>query len=144
MALADFASIELTLPLEKSLPKKRNAMEKSIKHLTKTNSFGLSLQSTEATLLLGKLYQEFAKSLMASQRPTTLNKLQLEQYDILLQDEALPFEDKAIELHEINVSRIKEEIYTDSIARSLDELKRLLPGRYNKPELAPQVSHEIQ
>jgi outer membrane protein assembly factor BamD (BamD/ComL family) len=142
-ALLQFQSQALTLPLEQSLTLKRNAMETSIRYLTHTRDFGLAVQSTEATALTGQLYQQFARALLASQRPKRLKALALEQYTILLEEQALPFEDQAISLHELNVSRIAEDIYTPGIATSLDALRQLMPARYAKDERLPEYSDAL-
>ncbi|MEH6473228.1 MAG: tetratricopeptide repeat protein [Halopseudomonas sp.] len=143
-SMSKFLMQPLSLPLDKSLPRKRKHMEASIRYLTQTSDFGLSIQSTEATALIGQLYQQFAESLMSSQRPKKLNELELEQYEILLEEQALPFEDKSISLHEINVSRIAQEIYTPGIEISLSELRQMMPARYAKDERVPEYSDAIQ
>ncbi len=143
-AKADFDQQSLTLPLEDSLPRKREAMESSIRYLSQVTDFGLSTQSTKATALLGQLYREFSQALMTSQRPKKLSELELEQYDILLEEQALPFEDKAIELHQINVGQIRHGIYTPAIESSLNELRQMMPARYAKDERLPEYSDAIQ
>ncbi|MFT6917186.1 MAG: tetratricopeptide (TPR) repeat protein [Motiliproteus sp.] len=142
-ALSEFQNQALTLPLEKSLPLKRHAMETSIRYLAQTRDFGLAPQSTEATALTGQLYQQFAQALLVSQRPKGLEGLALEQYSILLEEQALPFEDQAISLHELNVSRIVQDIYTPGIASSLDALRQLMPARYARDEQVPEYSDAL-
>ena len=61
-----------------------------------------------------------------------LNEEELEQYNILLEDQAYPFEDKAIELYETNLGRIKDGTYTQWIESSLDRLKILFPTRFSR------------
>ena len=41
---------------------------------------------------------------MDSERPKELSKVELEQYNVLLEEQAFPFEEKAIELHEVNAA----------------------------------------
>jgi hypothetical protein len=71
---------------------------------------------------------------MDSQRPGGLNDLELEQYEILLEEQAYPFEEKAIELHQANVGRTAEGIYDQWVKQSFASLEKLLPARYRKPE----------
>ncbi len=143
-AMAEFQSRPLDLPLDKSLPRKRESMQTSIRYLTQTSNFGLSAQGTLATALIGQLYQEFAEALMSSERPEELDDLALEQYDILLEEQALPFEDQAISLHEINVGRISQDIYTPGIASSLTQLRQMMPARYAKDERVPEYSDALE
>ena len=80
---------------------------------------------------------------MNSQRPKELDELALEQYEILLEEQAYPFEEKAIEIHEVNVQRSWKGTYDAGVKRSFDALAKLLPARYNKPETRLEVSNEI-
>lgn len=139
-----FATIQLGLPLQKTLPSKQRAMENAIGYLSKTAEFGLAEHSTQATNLIGHLYRQLATSLMTSDRPPELNDLQREQYDILLEEQALPFEDQAIELYELNVGRIKDDIYTPAIGDSLEQLRSMMPARYHKPEKIPGYAESIE
>ncbi len=71
---------------------------------------------------------------MDSQRPKGLNEEELEEYSFLLEDQALPFEDKAINLYEINALRTKDSIYNQAVKDSINELKKLKPAQYDKAE----------
>ena len=64
----------------------------------------------EASFQVASIYEDFAKALLASERPRNLRGDDLEQYNILLEDQAFPFEDKAIEFHQINLGRLKRRI----------------------------------
>jgi hypothetical protein len=72
---------------------------------------------------------------MESDRPDNLNELELEQYEILLEEQAFPFEEQAISLHEINMRRSWDGIYDDWVKQSFAELKRLMPARFDKQEI---------
>ena len=71
---------------------------------------------------------------MASERPKGLSELELEQYGILLEEQATPFEDKALDLYVANANLARQNIYDDFVRQSFDALARLSPGRYNKRE----------
>ncbi|WP_207062808.1 tetratricopeptide repeat protein [Motiliproteus sp. SC1-56] len=143
-AKTEYDRIPLTLPLERSLAQKKAAMERSIEALTRTTDYGLAEHATQATALIGEIYIELARSLMNSERPRELDELALEQYDILLEEEAIPFEEKAITLHELNLDRIQEGIFTPAMAESLERLRELMPSRYDKTEVIDDVVAEIQ
>jgi hypothetical protein len=72
---------------------------------------------------------------MDSDRPGNLNEMELEQYEILLEEQAFPFEEQAISLHEINMRRSWEGVYDDWVKRSFSELKKLMPARFDKQEI---------
>jgi hypothetical protein len=71
---------------------------------------------------------------MASERPKGLDADAKEQYDVLLEEQAFPFEEKAIELHETNARRTGDGVYDEWVQRSFDVLAKLKPARYAKAE----------
>ena len=91
--------------------------------------------STASTYQIANLYATLSRSIMESDRPENLNELELEQYEILLEEQAFPFEEQAISLHEINMRRSWEGIYDDWVKGSFAELKRLMPARFDKQEI---------
>ena len=130
--MRQFDTIKLTLPLKKSLRKKKAAMQKSVRLFGRAALNKIYSITTEATYSIGKIYEDFSQALLSSDRPSNLNEEELDQYEILLEDQAFPFEDKSIEFFEINLSRIKDGLYNDWIAKSLTELKNLFPVRYDR------------
>jgi len=127
-----FDRYRLVEPLKANLKKKKKAMQEAIKLYGKASSFGISETATESTFAIAQIYQDFSTALLDSERPKKLKGEQLEQYNILLEDQAYPFEDKAIEFNEINLSRIKGGIYDDWISKSLTTLKKLFPVKYDR------------
>jgi tetratricopeptide (TPR) repeat protein len=71
---------------------------------------------------------------MASERPGNLDPDELEQYELLLEEQAYPFEERAIELHESNAARTRDGLYDESIQASFAALATLSPGRYAREE----------
>lgn len=139
----EFARIALTLPLKTSLQRKRAAMEKAIKAQEQILSYGVGEFTTEASFKIGEVYAQLSRDLLNSQRPNDLDELALEQYEILLEEQAYPFEEKAIEIHQANAQRSWKGTYDTGVKRSFDALAKLLPGRYNKTEVRLEVSDEI-
>ena len=119
-------------------------MEKALKAYQKTASYGISEFSTEAGFRMAELYSHLSKSLMDSDRPDNLNELELEQYEILLEEQVYPFEDNAIDIHEQNASRSWNGLYDDWVKKSFVELRKLLPGRYAKDEASMEIINVLQ
>ena len=80
------------------------------------------------------MYLDFAKSLTKSPPPPGLSGDALDQYRILLEDQAFPLEEKSIEIHVANVKQINGGIYDDWVKKSLLQLRKLQPARYAKDE----------
>lgn len=142
-AYDEFTRIQLTLPLKNSLQRKRAALEKALKAQEQVLAFGVSEFTTEASFKIGEVYAQLSRDLMNSQRPKDLDELALEQYEILLEEQAYPFEEKAIEIHQTNAQRSWKGTYDAGVKRSFDALAKLLPARYNKTETRLEVSNEI-
>jgi TolA-binding protein len=141
---AEVKQLHLVLPLEKSLPRKKAAMDTAIQLLNRAGSYGYSDVTTAATFELGALYQDFGKGMLDSDRPTKLSGLALEQYNILLEEQAFPFEEKAIQTHETNLKRIRQNVYDDWVAKSYAELLKLAPAKYGKHEKAEEIYETLQ
>lgn len=130
----EFAAIALNQPLKKSLGLKKAAMQKALDAYAKTAAIGVAEFTTASNYQIAEIYRKLAADLMASERPKGLNELELEQYGILLEEQALPFEDKALDLYIANTKLTQQNIYDDYVRKSFSALAKLSPGRYNKHE----------
>ena len=95
--------------------------------------------TTAATYEIAGLYQDFGKSILDSERPAKLKDLELEQYNLLLEEQAFPFEEKAIQAHEANVRRIEQGRYDNWIKQSANALMQMAPGKYAKREQSEDI-----
>ena len=128
----EFSAIRLTLPLEQSLRRKKSAMQAAVNLYGRASAYGIAETATEATHGIAEIYLEFSKALLNSERPHRLQKTELEQYQILLEDQAFPFEEKAIEFYETNLTHVKDGINDTWIQQSMSRLKELFPARYTR------------
>ena len=132
--IAEFDRLGLGEPLQENLDRKLQAMEQAIDELEAAAGYGITDIITAATYRIGDLYHDLGRALLASQRPGDLAGEELARYNLLLEEEAAPFEEKAIEFHEANVRRIRAGQYDEWIASSLVQLGELWPARYARPE----------
>jgi TolA-binding protein len=140
----EFKSIKLVAPLKKSLAEKRKAMEAALKAYENAADYQVAEVTTAATFESAELYRQLGKDLMSSERPKNLSKDELEQYDVLLEEQAFPFEEKAIKLHEVNAARTKDGTYDEWVQKSFAALAQLNPGRYGKAEIGEQLVESIR
>jgi cellulose synthase operon protein C len=140
----EFKSIKLVVPLKKSLAEKRKAMEAALKAYEAAADYQVAEVTTAATFESAELYRQLGKDLMSSERPKNLKKDELEQYDVLLEEQAFPFEEKAIKLHEVNAARTKDGTYDEWVQKSFAALAQLNPGRYGKVEIGEQQVESIR
>ncbi len=138
-----FNKVKLTIPLKKSLKKKKRLMQKAIAAYTTAINYQVASVTTSATYRIAEIYRDFATSIMKSQRPKNLTEEQLEEYEILLEEQAYPLEEKAIEIHSTNLARIKDGIYNKWVKSSLKQLSILIPARYAKSEQVEQYTNAV-
>jgi tetratricopeptide (TPR) repeat protein len=139
-----YQRIALVAPLEKNLRAKKEAMQKAVDAYGKAGDYGIAEVTTSATFQIGKIYHDFSRALLDSDRPKGLSGEEREQYDILLEEQAFPFEEQAIKLHEVNYRRIHDGVYDRWIKASLEQLGELLPVRYGKHEKQVDFIEKLQ
>lgn len=138
-----FAAIDLKQPLKPNLLAKKKAMQAALTAYNKVAAIGVAEFTTAANYQQAQIYQKFAADLKASERPKGLSDLELEQYGILLEEQAEPLADKAIDIYTANANLVKEQVYDSYVQQSFDALAELSPGRYKKNELVESAIDEI-
>ena len=103
--LDEYRKVALVEPLARQLKLKKAKMEAVLQAYAQASDGAASEVVTAATFHTAALYQDFGKALLQSQRPKGLKKAALEQYNVMLEEQAFPFEEKATELHETNARR---------------------------------------
>jgi len=139
-----FLGTKLVIPLDKSLKAKQARMKDALAEYGKAADYGVAEVTTAANYEIAELYHSLSKDLLSSQRPRELKKDELEQYDVLLEEQASPFEEQAIKLHEVNAARTADGFYDEWVQKSLAALAELLPARYAKPEMGESLVASIR
>ena len=129
-----FEQVKLKIPLKKNLRLKKSRMKAAIKAYKTVLAYKVAEFTTASTYNMGEIYNHLAQSLMDSQRPKKLSADELEQYDILLEEQAYPFEEKSIKIHSANIKRTQQGIYDKWIKKSMKVLANIQPVRYAKQE----------
>ena len=140
----EYRRVALVEPLQRQLKLKKARMEAVLKAYAAAADYGVAEVATAATFRTAEIYNDFGKALMSSQRPKGLSKVELEQYNVLLEEQAFPFEEKAIELHEFNARRTAGGIYDQWVKDSYAALAKLRPARYAKTERTAGVIDAIR
>ena len=149
LAMADpvaesYRQVALVEPLQRQLKLKKEKMDQALKAYSVAAEYGVADVTTAATYRIATVYRDFGKALMASERPKKLSKVELEQYNVLLEEQAFPFEEKATELHEVNAHRAASGVYDKWVKSSFDALRELRPVRYGKVEVSEGVVAAIR
>jgi tetratricopeptide (TPR) repeat protein len=139
-----YRQVALTEPLQRQLKLKKAKMEETLQAYAVAADYGVADVTTAATFRIASVYRDFGKALLASQRPKKLSKVELEQYNVLLEEQAFPFEEKAAALHELNAQRAAGGIYDEWVRASYAALRELRPVRYGKNERSDGVIDAIR
>jgi len=142
-AYQSYRKVKLVQPLKENLKKKKALMQESIQAYTDAADYGIEAITTASTYRIAEIYNEFSRGLYNSERPQGLTGEEKEQYEILLEEQAFPFEEKAIEIHEVNALRVTSGIYDRWVKESFAALTKLNPIRYAKDEKGAQASDVI-
>ena len=130
--LDEFNDAALALPLKRSLKIKRHLMQQTLSVFQQVGEYGVAEFISAATYKTGAIYEALAESILQSERPTELNPLELAQYNILLEEQAFPFEEQAIDIYAANISRAWKQGWDQWIDVSLERLEHLSPGEYKR------------
>ncbi len=142
-------AVLLAVPLERSLLAKKKALEAALAGYGRAADYGVTGVATEAGYAMADLYRHFGQALLQSERPGDLNAEEIEQYDLLLEEQAFPFEEKAIAIHEGNARHAAAGVYDDWVRRSYAALAEMMPARYARtespagPDASPSAPPEV-
>ncbi len=134
-----FRAVKLKIPLKDSLKLKKTRMEYALAAYGGTADYGVAEVTTAATHEIADLYYTLSQDLMDSERPQGLSEEEIEQYDILLEEQAFPFEEQAIDIFLTNAARTQDGIYDEWVRKSFARLADLLPARFAKSERSERL-----
>ena len=140
----EFAAVKLAEPLEDNLRQKRELMKAATEEFGRLVDYEVGEITAAATFYLAEIYSHFSIALMASERPEGLSPMEMEQYDLAIEEEAYPFEEKAIEVHESNLKLLSLGVFNEWIEKSIQRLAESVPARYDKPEEASGIMSSLQ
>jgi tetratricopeptide (TPR) repeat protein len=129
-----FLVVKLTQPFETSLAEKKQRMDDTIDAMDHLVAYELADVTAAATYYMAETYLDFSHSLMESERPADLQPADLQEYDMVLEEEAFPFEEKAIDVHAKNLELLQSGVLNTWTEKSLAKLVELMPGRYARDE----------
>lgn len=129
-----YAQIKLVEPLDKNLATKKAALKQVKDGFEAVLRYEIGETTAAASYYLAEMYYDFNRSLVESQRPRNLGAREKEQYELALEEQAYPFEEKAIDVHQKNSDLVKLGIYNKWVEKSFAKLAKLVPARYAKFE----------
>ncbi len=131
-----FAELRLTQPFEESLAEKQARMDTALRGFEDLVQYEVAEVTAAATYYMAEIFLGFSAALLDSERPAGLSDTEKVDYELVIEEEAFPFEEQAIGVHEKNFELLTTGIYNAWVRKSMDKLAQLMPGRYAKKELS--------
>ncbi|MEH6636209.1 MAG: hypothetical protein V7700_11845, partial [Halioglobus sp.] len=127
--LAAFQQVQLVNPVQDKLAQKIKAMKRALQAFKAAIDYGIFAVSTAATYHIASMYDELGRALLSSERPASLSPQERAEYDVLLVEQAAPFEQQAIDLYTSNTQRPGGNGRDPWIEKSAQQLNELRAGR---------------
>ncbi|AHK17591.1 tetratricopeptide repeat protein [Thalassolituus oleivorans] len=139
-----FEKVKITLPLAKSIVRKNEPMQRALKRYTQAVEMEVLEFTTPATFHIADMYAQMSKALMTSEKPKGMDEVEAEEYQYLLEDQAFPLDEAAIDIHQTNIRRTYDGLYDQWVKKSFSSMAELMPGQYNKPEKVATYVDQIR
>ncbi|WNO10722.1 tetratricopeptide repeat protein [Teredinibacter sp. KSP-S5-2] len=141
---SEFSRRKLRLPLNKSIVKKNEMLQNATERYQMAADYGILEFVTSSSFKIAGLYQKFASELRGAPIPSGLSSQDKQAYMGILEEQALPFMQLAVDLHQGNIERAWDGKYNNWIENSFAEMRKLQPARYNKQEATVNYGEGIR
>ena len=130
-----YRKLRIEPPLDKTTVRKRILLQEVIGNFVEAGKYNIAEVSTASNYYIGLALEEFKDSILNSPKPDGLTPQELEEYALLLQEKAYPFEEKALKAYRINVDRaVVLQILNPWIEKSYQRLANLAPWAFEREE----------
>ena len=131
-----FAEVRLVQPFEETLAEKQRLMDEALIDFEVLTTYQVADVTAAATYYIAETYFEFSNALLTSERPAGLTDAEKLDYELVIEEQAYPFEEQAIEVHQKNFEMLAGGVFNPWVEQSLDKLVVLMPGRYARNEIS--------
>lgn len=133
---AQFTSLKLVQPFERSLQEKQRSMDAATKAFGALVDYQVGEVTAAATFYIAEIYANFSQALRESERPADLGADALKDYERQLAEAAQPLEARAVAVHEKNLELMRRGLGNAWTEKSLDRLAALRPATYARAEIS--------
>lgn len=135
-ALTTYQALPITLPLRDSVAKKQAALQVVLKQQQAIVDLNVAEFVTQAQFQIGSSFAQFYQAVITAPAPAGLNELELEEYNIAIEEQTQPIKEQALTWHRANLKLLQDPeqpLWDRWIDQSLDALSRLAAGLYERP-----------
>lgn len=140
----EFYRRSLRQPIDKSIARKNNYIQDATSRYDKASEYGILEFVTLSNYKMASMYQAFSEELNKAPAPKGLSESDLALYEQIIQQQAQPFADLAVSVHQNNIDLGWDGHFNDWIAKSYDAMKQLSPLRFGKEEELARYGDEIR
>ena len=130
--IEEYRALDLTQPLNVSVARKQALLQKVLASQQPILDLKVAEYVTQSQFVLGDSFARFYQGILKNPAPKDLSDLEVEQYQITIEEQTQPLKDKAIEWHKANATLVQD-TWDTWISQSFDALTTLSPGRYLRP-----------
>ncbi|UCE06862.1 MAG: tetratricopeptide repeat protein [bacterium] len=122
-----YKQVKLVPPLNVSLKKKRNLLQTVLKEYVNAGKFQVAEWTTASLYKTGLTFEDLAEAFVNSPVPPELSSEEKQDYLNGLNQQAVPFKKKALEVYKANVaSAEKSDIHNEWIVQSKQRMEKLI------------------
>ncbi|MDF1535536.1 MAG: tetratricopeptide repeat protein [bacterium] len=122
-------------PVEDTVVRKRELLQAVIREFVAAGNYRTSDVITASNFFIGRALELFKEDILASPVPPGLDQEAREEYDLLLQEMAFPFEEKALNAYRVNIKRsVTLEMLDPWIEKTYERMAELAPWAYQRDE----------
>lgn len=136
-----YKQVKLVPPLNVSLKKKRNLLQTVLKEYVDAGKYQVAEWTTASLFKTGMTFEDLAEAFVSSPAPPELSAEEKQEYLNGLNQQAVPFKQKALEVYKANVaSAEKSNIQNEWIEQSRQRMEKLII----ELGLGSQINHSQQ
>lgn len=140
-----YGTYHIAPPIDKTVVRKRDLLQDVIKEFVSAGSYRTADVITASNYFIGRALELFKEDILSSPVPEGLSAAELEEYELLLQEMAFPFEAKALDAYRVNIQRsVKLELLDPWIEKTYERMAELAPWSYLRSESIAYPSSLIQ
>lgn len=136
-------SFTIRPPIEQSLLLRKRKTESALRWFNEAAEAGFESTTPKAIFAAAQCYADLASAMLNAQLPQGISLEEQDGFAVILEENAIPFEDLAIELNEQNIARLDDGYWDQWIDHSANALAQLYPAKYAKREHLAEEYHAL-
>jgi tetratricopeptide (TPR) repeat protein len=134
-SFSQYKGYHIAPPIDETVVRKREMLQDVIREFVTAGNYRTADVITASNFFIGRSLELFKEDILSSPNPESLTNAELEEYELLLQEMAFPFEAKALDAYRVNIQRsVKLELLDMWIEKTFERMAELAPWSYLRNE----------